>query len=105
VGDEHESRGIYRIHRTRRAASWAVSSARSAVVGRKRKLESLARVSGRAGNTRGYGCYAYLHHKEGNISKADYWYERAGRRFHRPTWDAEWQALVAGLLASGNPNT
>jgi hypothetical protein len=53
----------------------------------------------------GMAVHAYLHRKEGNISNAEYWYERAGRRFHRSTIDAEWQALVAGLLASGNPNT
>jgi hypothetical protein len=47
----------------------------------------------------GMAVHAYLHRKEGNISNADYWYERAGRRFHRPTLDAEWQALVEGLLS------
>ena len=46
----------------------------------------------------GMAVHAYLHRKEGNTSNADYWYERAGRRFHRPTLDAEWQALVEGLL-------
>jgi hypothetical protein len=29
---------------------------------------------------------------------ADYWYGRAGRKFHRPTLEAEWRALVEGLL-------
>jgi hypothetical protein len=47
----------------------------------------------------GMAVHAYLHRKAGNISNADYWYERAGRRFHRPTLDAEWQALVDGLLS------
>jgi hypothetical protein len=42
--------------------------------------------------------HAYLHRKEGNDSNADYWYQRAGRSFHRPTLDAEWAALVEGLL-------
>jgi hypothetical protein len=48
----------------------------------------------------GMAVHAYLHRKEGNVSNADYWYERAGRRFYRPTLDAEWQALVEGLLSS-----
>jgi hypothetical protein len=43
--------------------------------------------------------HAYLHRKEGAASNADYWYGRAGRRFHRPALEAEWEALVEGLLA------
>jgi hypothetical protein len=27
------------------------------------------------------------------------WYQRAGRKFHRPTLEAEWQALVEALLS------
>jgi hypothetical protein len=42
--------------------------------------------------------HAYLHRKEGVEWNADYWYSRAGRKFHRPTLEAEWQALVEGLL-------
>lgn len=41
--------------------------------------------------------HAYLHRKEGVESNADYWYSRAGRTFRRPTFEAEWEALVAGL--------
>lgn len=47
----------------------------------------------------GMAVHAYLHRKEGSASNADYWYHRAGRNFQRPTLDAEWTALVAGLLA------
>jgi hypothetical protein len=43
--------------------------------------------------------HAYLHRKEGSDWNADYWYGRASRRFHRPALDAEWEALVEGLLA------
>jgi hypothetical protein len=43
--------------------------------------------------------HAYLHRKEGSASNADYWYQRAGRNFQRATLDAEWTALVEGLLA------
>ena len=44
--------------------------------------------------------HAYLHRKEGADWNADYWYSRAGRRFHRPTLEAEREALVRGLLGS-----
>jgi hypothetical protein len=49
----------------------------------------------------GMAVHAYLHRKEGSASNADYWYQRAGRRFYRSALDAEWAALVDGLL-SGN---
>jgi hypothetical protein len=42
--------------------------------------------------------HAYLHRKEGEAWNADYWYGRAGRRFHRDSLEAEWEALVEGLL-------
>ena len=45
----------------------------------------------------GMAVHAYLHRKEGNATNAEYWYERAGRSFHRPAFDAEWAALVEGL--------
>jgi hypothetical protein len=45
--------------------------------------------------------HAYLHRKEGQASNAEYWYQRAGRKFHRPTLAAEWQALVEALLSGG----
>ena len=48
--------------------------------------------------TDGMAVHAYLHRKEGAASNADYWYARAGREFHPPALQAEWEALVAGLL-------
>lgn len=48
----------------------------------------------------GMAVHAYLHRKEGSASNADYWYARTGRGFHRPTLEAEWAALVEGLLLS-----
>jgi hypothetical protein len=51
----------------------------------------------------GMAVHAYLHRKEGVEWNAEYWYKRAGRKFHRPTLDAEWAALVAGLLESSEP--
>jgi hypothetical protein len=47
--------------------------------------------------TEGMAVHAYLHRKEGAASNADYWYERAGRRFQRASFEAEWEALVEGL--------
>jgi hypothetical protein len=46
----------------------------------------------------GMAVHAYLHRKEGVAWNADYWYNRAGMKFHRPTLDEEWDALVEGLL-------
>jgi len=46
----------------------------------------------------GMAVHAYLHRKGGEISNADYWYQRAGRKFNRPNLNEEWQALVEGLL-------
>jgi hypothetical protein len=47
----------------------------------------------------GMAVHAYLHRKEGAARNAEYWYQRAGRSFHRATLEAEWEALVKGLLA------
>jgi hypothetical protein len=41
--------------------------------------------------------HAYLHRKQGEQWNADYWYERAGSEYRRPTLEAEWAALVQGL--------
>jgi len=46
----------------------------------------------------GMAVHAYLHRKEGADSNANYWYDRAGRRFHRPALEQEWRALAEGLL-------
>lgn len=51
--------------------------------------------------TEAMAVHAYLHRKEGQDWNADYWYRRAGRKFHRPQLEAEWQALVDDL-AGGN---
>lgn len=49
----------------------------------------------------GMAVHAYLHRKGGQTGNADYWYTRAERKFHRPTLEGEWEALVEGLLAAG----
>jgi hypothetical protein len=52
------------------------------------------------GTSEGMAVHAYLHRKEGANSNADYWYSRAGRTFHRPSLQAEWEALAAGMLTA-----
>ncbi len=42
--------------------------------------------------------HAYLHRKEGAASNADYWYRRSTSAYRRPTFPAEWKALLDGLL-------
>lgn len=48
--------------------------------------------------TDGMAVHAFLHRKEGALSNAEYWYQRAGRKFYRPSLDEEWEALATGLL-------
>ena len=45
----------------------------------------------------GMAVHAYLHRKEGVQWNADYWYDRAGRNYHRPALEEEWAALVEGI--------
>ena len=45
----------------------------------------------------GMAVHAYLHRKEGEAWNADYWYQRAGRRFYRERLEDEWEALGEGL--------
>jgi len=46
----------------------------------------------------GMAVHAYLHRREGEEWNADYWYGKAGRGFRRETLEAEWEALVEGLM-------
>jgi hypothetical protein len=48
----------------------------------------------------GMAVHAYLHRKEGSASNAEYWYERSGTAFRRPTLEAEWTALVEELVSA-----
>ncbi len=45
----------------------------------------------------GAAVHAYLHRKEGDLSNARYWYNRAGRTPADGSLDAEWDALAAEL--------
>jgi hypothetical protein len=50
----------------------------------------------------GMAVHAYLHRKEGQAWNADYWYKRAGLRFHRDSLEGEWTALLEGMLGTEN---
>jgi hypothetical protein len=39
--------------------------------------------------------HAFLHRKEGDLSNARYWYNRAGSRMPEVSLDEEWEGLVA----------
>jgi hypothetical protein len=43
--------------------------------------------------------HAYLHRKEGDVSNARYWYQRAGKPESRKTLDAEWEQIAEEMLA------
>ena len=47
----------------------------------------------------GSAVHAYLHREEGVLWNADYWYARAGRVRPDISLEAEWQQLVAEMLA------
>jgi hypothetical protein len=42
--------------------------------------------------------HAYLHRKEGDISNADYWYNRAGKKRPSASLHEEWEQLVQTFL-------
>jgi hypothetical protein len=43
--------------------------------------------------------HAYLHRVEGDLGNARYWYARASRAAATGSLEAEWDAIVAALLA------
>ncbi len=45
----------------------------------------------------GAAVHAYLHRKEGDLSNARYWYNRAGRAPVEGSLDAEWDTLATEL--------
>ena len=42
--------------------------------------------------------HAYLHRKEGDISNADYWYSRAGKKRPEISLEKEWEQIAEALL-------
>ena len=49
---------------------------------------------------RGAWVHAYLHRVEGDLGNATYWYRRAGKPAAEDSLEAEWERIVAALLAS-----
>ena len=45
--------------------------------------------------------HAYLHRKEGDVSNAGYWYQRAGRIPARTPLEQEWMEIAQSLLSGG----
>jgi hypothetical protein len=42
--------------------------------------------------------HAYLHRKEGDISNADYWYRRAGKKRPSVSLEKEWEEIAEALI-------
>jgi hypothetical protein len=42
--------------------------------------------------------HAYLHRKEGDLSNADYWYHRAGKKRPAITLQEEWENILKALI-------
>ena len=42
--------------------------------------------------------HAYLHHKEGEVGNADYWYRRAHKKRPSVSLPEEWEMIVEALL-------
>ncbi|MGO4525435.1 hypothetical protein AB4097_11280 [Microvirga sp. 2MCAF35] len=47
--------------------------------------------------------HAYLHRKEGDLSNAAYWYQRAGHPMATCSFAEERQAIATGLLGRSRP--
>ncbi len=48
-------------------------------------------------DSEGAWVHAYLHHKEGDLSNAGYWYSRAGRKKPDASLDEEWTEIAEAL--------
>ena len=42
--------------------------------------------------------HAFLHRKEGDISNADYWYHRAGKKRPMISLEKEWDEIVVAMI-------
>jgi hypothetical protein len=42
--------------------------------------------------------HAYLHRKEGDLSNARYWYNRARKSMEQGSLDSEWEQIATSLL-------
>jgi hypothetical protein len=48
--------------------------------------------------------HAYLHRKEGDLSNAGYWYQRAGKTQARMSFEEERAEIVSSLLDEKHPS-
>ena len=55
-------------------------------------------VAGRDEGPAGAWVHAYLHRKEGDLSNAGYWYERAGKKAATGSLEDEWEDIAGELL-------
>ena len=60
----------------------------------KRAHEIVQAESGKAADR----VHAYLHRKEGDLSNADYWYQRCGDERPRGSLEKEWESLARQFL-------
>lgn len=49
--------------------------------------------------------HAYLHRKEGDLSNAGYWYQRAGKPVPRMSLDKEWAEIISSLADENQRST
>lgn len=60
----------------------------------KKAHEAAQQDEGQAGSW----VHAYLHRKEGDLSNAGYWYQRAGKTPPRGSLEEEWAEIAGSLL-------
>ena len=60
--------------------------------------EAAHRVAQDIPDPTGAWIHAYLHRKEGDLSNARYWYQRAGKPESRKTLDDEWEKIAEAML-------
>ncbi len=56
------------------------------------------RIAQSVAGRNGAWVHGYLHRKEGDLSNAEYWYSRAGRRNPGTSLEWEWEQLVKAFL-------
>lgn len=60
--------------------------------------ENAHRIAQNVNDRDGSWVHAYLHRKEGDLSNASYWYNRAGRKTPDCSLQEEWEQLVTAFL-------
>ena len=64
----------------------------------KGKWDEAHQIAQSAYNNKGAWVHAYLHRKEGDLSNASYWYNRAGKEAPVVSINEEWRKIVEALL-------